>query len=450
MTKPATAPYRLSTVHSGPLSGRIRLPGDKSISHRALMFGAVSMGETVIEGLLEGEDVMATGKAMRDMGAHIRKRGERWHVSGLGVGGLLEPRETLDFGNSGTGVRLCMGLAGTHQFTTRYIGDDSLRSRPMDRVLNPLRTIGVEVVEHRRNCLPIALRGPRLPLPVEYTVPMASAQVKSCVLLAALPIPGTSRVTEPVMTRDHTEKMLRAFGADIEISTSANGSRLIEMQGLPDLKGQHVTVPGDPSSAAFPLVAALIVPGSDIVIENNLMNPTRTGLIETLQEMGADISIENRRESGGEDIADLHVKHSELKGVTVPAARAPSMIDEYPILAVAAAFASGETRMEGLAELRVKESDRLAVMALGLKANGVDCEEGETSLIVRGGAQKLGGSMVATHLDHRIAMSFLVLGLAAQEPVTIDDQRVIATSFPGFVSDFRRLGAEFLTNAEVA
>jgi 3-phosphoshikimate 1-carboxyvinyltransferase len=450
MSHQPSSPSPLRAVRSGPLIGRLRLPGDKSISHRALMFGAISMGETVIEGLLEGDDVLATAGAMRSMGATAEKRGERWHVAGLGVGGLLEPKETLDFGNSGTGVRLCMGLAGTHGFITRYTGDASLRSRPMGRVLDPLRAIGVEMVEDHDGRLPIAIRGPSLPLPIEYTVPMASAQVKSCVLLAALPIPGTTRVIEPVKTRDHTEKMLKAFGGVIEVTERGDGARLIELRGLPNLTGQQVTVPGDPSSAAFPLVAGLIVPGSDLVIENVLMNPTRTGLLETLLEMGADITIENRRESGGEDLADLHVKHSELKGVAVPADRAPSMIDEYPVLSVAAAFASGETRMEGLGELRVKESDRLAVMATGLKANGVDCEEGEDSLIVRGGANRLGGGRVTTHLDHRIAMSFLVMGLAAHEPVEIDDRRVIATSFPGFVPDFEALGAEFAAGAEAA
>jgi 3-phosphoshikimate 1-carboxyvinyltransferase len=431
-----------SSQHKGPLTGTVRVPGDKSISHRAMMFGAMARGKTRVTGLLEGEDVLASGRAMQALGATVKKAGDVWEIDGLGVGGFLEPQAPLDFGNAGTGVRLTMGLVGAYPFITRFVGDASLTARPMGRVLDPLRAIGVEVVEHHDNKLPIALRGPRTPLPINYRVPMASARVKSCVLLAGLVIPGETVVVEPIMTRDHTEKMLEGFGADIAIATDADGVRTIRVQGLPDLMGQDLIVPGDPSSAGFPLVAALIVPGSEVVIENVLMNPTRTGLIDTLIEMGGDIVIENRRVSGGEDIADLRVKHSRLKGVTVPPQRAPSMIDEYPVLAVAAAFAEGRTVMEGIDELRVKESDRLAAVARGLEANGVECEEGEDFLIVSGKGEVTGGGTVKTHLDHRIAMSFLVMGMAANSPVTVDDDQMIATSFPSFAGDFSRLGAD--------
>lgn len=446
----AHASHPRASHHGGPLSGTIRVPGDKSISHRAMMFGAMALGRTTVTGLLEGEDVLATGRAMVALGARIEKTGATWAIDGLGVGGFLAPQADLDFGNAGTGVRLTMGLVGAYPFVTRFVGDASLTARPMGRVLDPLRAIGVEVVEHDNNRLPIALRGPRTPLPVNYRVPMASAQVKSCILLAGLVIPGETVVVEPIMTRDHTEKMLAGFGADIAIATNADGVRTITVKGLPDLRGQTLIVPGDPSSAGFPLVAALIVPGSDITIENVLMNPTRTGLIETLIEMGGDIAVVNRRVSGGEDIADLRVKASRLKGVSVPAERAPSMIDEYPVLAVAAAFAEGRTEMPGLDELRVKESDRLAAVARGLEANGVICEEGHDYLIVEGGGGVKGGGTVKTHLDHRIAMSFLVMGMASDRPVTVDDDAMIATSFPSFIADFTRLGAGFSADGEAA
>ncbi|WMT92148.1 3-phosphoshikimate 1-carboxyvinyltransferase [Pelagibacterium sp. H642] len=446
----ALPPRPRASHHRGALSGTIRVPGDKSISHRAMMFGAMALGRTTVTGLLEGEDVLATGRAMQALGAKVEKTGETWQIDGLGVGGFLAPRTDLDFGNAGTGVRLTMGLVGTYPFVTRFTGDASLSARPMKRVLDPLRAIGVEVVEHHDNKLPIALRGAAEPVLVNYRVPMASAQVKSCVLLAGLVIPGTTTVVEPIMTRDHTEKMLEGFGADISIETDAEGVRTIRVEGLPELKAQELIVPGDPSSAGFPLVAALIVPGSEVVIENVLMNPTRTGLIETLIEMGGDIAIENRRTSGGEDIADLRVKASRLKGVAVPAERAPSMIDEYPVLAVAAAFAEGPTEMVGIEELRVKESDRLAAVARGLEANGVACEEGHDFLIVQGKGAVPGGGTVATHLDHRIAMSFLVMGLASDKPVTVDDDRMIATSFPSFEADFTRLGAGFSAAEDAA
>ena len=441
----ATAPQPALARRSPPLRGAARVPGDKSISHRAFMFGGLASGETRITGLLEGEDVLRTGEAMKAMGAHIEKKGEEWIIRGTGNGALLQPRGPLDFGNAGTGSRLTMGLVGTYDMETTFIGDASLQSRPMGRVLDPLRQMGVQVLSAAPgDRMPITLRGPRHAAPIAYRVPMASAQVKSAVLLAALNTPGVTTVIEPVMTRDHTEKMLKGFGAAIDVETDAQGVRHIAIEGQGRLAGQAIAVPGDPSSAAFPLVAALIVPGSDIVIGNVLMNPTRTGLILTLQEMGADIEVQNPRKAGGEDVADLRVRHSELKGVTVPAERAPSMIDEYPVLAVAAAFAEGETLMQGLEELRVKESDRLAAVAAGLKLNGVGCAEGEATLAVRGapGGRGLGGgAAVRTHLDHRIAMSFLVMGLASEHPVTIDDRTMIATSFPEFMGLMERLGA---------
>ena len=426
-----------------PLNGRVRVPGDKSISHRAFLFGGLASGRTRVTGLLEGEDVLATGRAMRQMGATIEREGEAFVIDGVGNGCLLEPDGVLDFGNAGTGSRLTMGLAGTYDFTSTFIGDASLTGRPMGRVLDPLRQMGVQVLARSRDRLPLSLRGPRVAAPITYRVPMPSAQVKSAVLLAGLNAPGITSVIEPVMTRDHTEKMLAGFGAQIEVETDGEGVRTIRLKGQGDLKGvADFVVPGDPSSAAFLVVAALIVPGSDVTIENVLMNPTRTGLIETLLEMGGSIEILDRRLSGGEDVATLRVRHSELKGVLVPAARAPSMIDEYPVLSVAAAFAEGTTRMEGLDELRVKESDRLSAVAAGLAANGVEHREGEDWLTVTGrpDGKGLGGGTVATHLDHRIAMSFLVLGLASEKPVTVDDAAMIATSFPEFTGLVAQLG----------
>jgi 3-phosphoshikimate 1-carboxyvinyltransferase len=419
------------------------VPGDKSISHRSLMFGGLASGETRITGLLEGEDVINTGRAMAAMGATIARKGDEWIVQGTGNGCLLEPQAPLDFGNAGTGCRLTMGLAGVYAMRSTFIGDASLTKRPMGRVLDPLRQMGVQVESQPGDRLPVTLTGPRTAAPITYRLPMASAQVKSAVLLAGLNTPGITTVIEPVATRDHTEKMLTGFGAKLDVTIDTDGARRISIEGQGDLRGQIIAVPGDPSSAAFPLVAALIVPGSDIIIENVLMNDTRTGLITTLIEMGGDITLINRRNAGGEDVADLHVKASELTGVEVPAARAPSMIDEYPALAVAASFAKGETRMTGLDELRVKESDRLAAVARGLEANGVDCTEGHDWLTVRGrpDGKGIGGGTVATHLDHRIAMSFLVMGLAAENPVTVDDATMIATSFPEFMGLMAALGA---------
>jgi 3-phosphoshikimate 1-carboxyvinyltransferase len=440
-THPSARP---ATAHrSENLSGTVHIPGDKSISHRSFMFGGLASGETRITGLLEGEDVINTGKAMSAMGAKIRKDGNAWIIHGTGNGCLLRPEAPLDFGNAGTGSRLTMGLVGVYDMETTFIGDASLQSRPMKRVLDPLRQMGVQVKAAEGDRMPLTLHGPRTAAPITYRVPMASAQVKSAVLLAGLNTPGITTVIEPVMTRDHTEKMLKGFGANLEVETGKDGVRQIRIEGQGKLIGQTIDVPGDPSSTAFPLVAALIVPGSDITIKNVLMNPTRTGLILTLQEMGGQIDIQNPRLAGGEDVADLRVRASDLKGVTVPVSRAPSMIDEYPVLAVAASFAEGETVMNGLEELRVKESDRLAAVARGLEANGVDCAEGEETLSVRGvpGGKGLGGSTVATHLDHRIAMAFLVMGLAAQKPVTVDDSTMIATSFPEFMGLMTGLGA---------
>ncbi|HEV7319825.1 MAG TPA: 3-phosphoshikimate 1-carboxyvinyltransferase [Ensifer sp.] len=438
--RPATA------RRSADLRGTIRVPGDKSISHRALMLGGLAAGQTRITGLLEGEDVMATARAMQAMGARIRKEGGTWIVDGVGNGALLAPEAPLDFGNAGTGCRLVMGLAGVYDFETTFIGDASLSRRPMARVLDPLREMGVQVRASTGDRLPVTLRGPKTPTPISYRVPVASAQVKSAVLLAGLNAPGITTVIEPVMTRDHTERMLEGFGAALLVETDTAGVRTIRLQGRGRLAGQSVIVPGDPSSAAFPLVAALIVPGSDITIENVLMNPARTGLILTLQEMGADIEVIDIRLRGGEDVADLRVRHSDLKGVAVPEERAPSMIDEYPVLAVAAAFAEGATTMSGLQELRVKESDRLSAVAAALKLNGVDFDEGKSSLVVRGrpagkGLGNASGGVVKTDLDHRIAMSFLVMGLASQHPVAIDDATMIATSFPEFTTLMAGLGA---------
>jgi len=433
----------LRARRSGPLSGTVRPPGDKSISHRSLMLGALAVGETTVEGLLEGEDVLATAAAMRAFGATVsRDAGGTWSVKGLGVGGLLEPDAVIDYGNAGTGSRLAMGMAGSHAFAATFTGDASLVGRPMGRIFDPLRRIGVQIVARSGDRLPATLRGPDMPVPIEYRLPVASAQVKSAVLLAGLNVPGTTTVIEPVPTRDHTERMLKAFGAAIETEAGADGGRIIRVEGRTDLRPQKIVVPGDPSSAAFPIVAALVVEGSDVTVANVLMNPTRFGLVETLLEMGADVTVENRRSIGGEDVGDVRVRASRLKGVAVPPERAPAMIDEYPILAVAAAFAEGDTRFEGIGELRVKESDRIASVVAGLVANGVEVEEGPESLVVHGRPKVAGGGTVATHLDHRIAMSFLVLGMASEEPVTVDDAAPIATSFPEFRAMMAGLGAD--------
>ncbi len=441
-----SAPQPLTSLASAGLAGTVRVPGDKSISHRSLMFGALALGETVITGLLEGEDVLNTAKAMAAMGARIERWNDddSWHVTGVGLGGFQPPAQTIDFGNSGTGARLVMGLIATTPISARMSGDASLRSRPMGRIVTPLKLFGTRFDTAEGDRMPLTVHGAKEPVPVEYRLPMASAQVKSAVLLAGLNAPGETTVIEPEATRDHTEKMLQGFGAELKFGEADDGARTITVQGHVELKGQPVEVPGDPSSAAFPLVAALIVPDSEVTVENVLLNETRTGLLTTLQEMGADITISNERVSGGEPIGDVTARTSKLKGVSVPASRAPSMIDEYPVLAVAAAFAEGTTRMEGLHELRVKESDRLTAVAAGLNANGVICKTGDDWLEVTGGAGKAaGGGTVTTHLDHRIAMSFLVMGLATDQPVSVDDGNVMATSFPGFRAFMERLGAHF-------
>ncbi len=442
----AAAMQPLSAAPSDALVGEVRVPGDKSISHRALMLGALAVGETRIEGLLEGEDVLNTAQVMAALGATV-KRDEAsglWHVWGRGVGGLAEPEDLLDFGNSGTGVRLAMGVIAGQPISAVLTGDASLRRRPMERVMAPLRRMGVTFQAREGGRLPMAMRGPETLLPLEYALPVASAQVKSAVLMAGLAAPGRTSVIEPHPTRDHSERMLRHFGAEVAIEALSEGGRRIDVTGQPELTGSAITVPADPSSAAFPLVAALLVPGSDVRLPGVCMNPHRCGLITTLQEMGGDIAIENAREEGGEPIADLRVRGSRLKAVEVPAERAPSMIDEYPVLAVAASCAEGTTVMRGLAELRVKESDRLATTARGLESCGLSVEEGSDSLAVRGvGGHPPGGNNtpIKTELDHRIAMSFLVLGLASERPVLIDDAAPIATSFPGFAEMMASLGA---------
>ncbi|MCB1457352.1 MAG: 3-phosphoshikimate 1-carboxyvinyltransferase, partial [Nitratireductor sp.] len=406
------------------LVGTAAIPGDKSISHRSVIFGGLASGTTRISGLLEGEDVINSIRAMEALGARASRSDDGlWTIAGTGNGLLLEPQAALDFGNSGTGCRLFMGLLGAYDFESTFVGDPSLSKRPMGRVLDPVALCGMQVIRQSDGGrLPVTIRGPKMATPITYTVPMPSAQVKSAVLLAGLNAAGVTTVTERVMTRDHTEKMLTGFGAGLEVETDADGTRHIRIEGQGKLTGQDILVPADPSSAAFPIVAALIVPGSDITVTGVLMNPARTGLITTLLEMGGDIEIMNERLSGGEAIADLRVRSSQLKGVTVPGERSASMIDEYPVLSVAASFATGETIMEDLAELRVKESDRLAAVARGLEANGVDCEEGSDWLKVRGrpDGKGLGGGTVETHLDHRIAMSFLVMGMASEKPVTVD------------------------------
>ncbi|WP_306148110.1 MULTISPECIES: 3-phosphoshikimate 1-carboxyvinyltransferase [unclassified Roseibium] len=446
-----SAPVPLTSAAGSPLKGTIRVPGDKSISHRSLMFGALAVGRTTVQGLLESEDVLATADAMRAVGAKIEKQDDgSYTVDGIGLGSLLEPEGVIDFGNAGTGVRLTMGIFGSHNIAATFVGDASLSKRPMGRVLDPLREMGTNVIARDGDRLPASIRGAEQALPITYRVPMPSAQVKSAVLLAGLNAPGVTTVIEPIATRDHTEKMLKGFGADISVSLNEAGERVIKLTGQPELKPQDIDVPADPSSAAFPIVAALIVPGSDVTIENVMLNEHRTGIITTLIEMGGDIELLNKRSAGGEEVADIRVKHSLLKGITVPAKRAPSMIDEYPVLAIAAAFAEGDTFMLGLEELRVKESDRLAAVARGLEANGIPCVETEDTLTVTGGASDIGGGTVVTHLDHRIAMSFLILGIAAHKPVTVDDGAVIATSFPTFTSLFEELGAKISANSSEA
>jgi 3-phosphoshikimate 1-carboxyvinyltransferase len=420
----------------------MRVPGDKSVSHRALMLGALAVGETRIEGLLEGEDVLRTAAAMRLLGAEVEREGPgRWRVAGRGVGGIAEPTDVLDMGNSGTAARLLAGVLASHPVFAVMTGDASLRRRPMRRVTEPLAQCGARFTARDGGRLPLAVEGARDALPIEYTVPVASAQVKSAVLLAGLNAPGETRVEERQATRDHSERMLRYFGAHVVVEAHGAG-RVVTLQGQPELRGADVRVPGDPSSAAFPLVAALVVPGSHVRIEGVGLNPLRTGLLATLREMGADLRVENEREEGGEPVGDLVASYTGLRGVDVAPERAPSMIDEYPVLAVAAACAEGLTRMRGLAELRVKESDRLVATAALLAANGVRVEvEGDDLLVHGTGRPPRGGGRVETHMDHRLAMSALVLGQAAAEGVAVDDAGFVDTSFPGFADLMRGLGA---------
>ena len=419
-----------------PLRGTIRVPGDKSISHRSIMLGALAVGETRVTGLLEGEDVLATAAAMRAMGAEVERTGSgEWRVHGVGVGALLQPGQALDMGNSGTSTRLLMGLIASHGITASFIGDASLSKRPMGRVIDPLSRMGADFTASPGGTLPLMLRGACPAVPIEYRLPVASAQVKSAVLLAGLNTPGVTTVIEPIPTRDHSERMLRGFGAELTVDVESDGTRVIRIRGEADLKPQVIEVPGDPSSAAFFMVAALVVPGSDLIIENVGLNPTRAGLVEVLRAMGGSIEELNAREVGGEPVADLRVRHSQLKGIAVDPALAPSMIDEFPVLFVAAALAEGTTVTTGLEELRVKESDRLSVMAEALSAAGVRLSEQEDGLTIEGtGGDPLPGtaSAIATHLDHRIAMSMAVAGLASRAGVEVDDTRPIATSFPQF------------------
>ncbi len=441
-------PARPPTVArlSNPLSGTIRVPGDKSISHRALMLGALAIGRTEISGLLEGEDILATAAAVNALGATAAPAAAggsdgRWIVDGIGIGGLIELENLLDLGNSGTAARLLLGILATHPITTFVTGDASLRRRPMGRIVDPLSRFGARFVTREGARLPLVVTGATNPIPIIYRLPVPSAQVKSAVLLAGLNTPGTTTVIEPQPTRDHTERMLRHFGAEVMTEPKEGGGRRIAVEGYPELAAAPIVVPGDPSSAAFPLVAALIVRGSEVIIEGVGVNPLRTGLFECLREMGADIALLNQREEGGEPVADIRARAGTLTGADIPAERAPRMIDEYPILAVAAACARGRTVMRGLAELRVKESDRLAAISSGLAACGARVDiEGDT-LIVDGDARPpAGGALIETQLDHRIAMAFLVLGLASRAPVRIDDAMPIATSFPGFIGLINGLG----------
>lgn len=439
------------TSHAcGPLQGRAEVPGDKSISHRSLILGALSVGETKISGLLEGQDVLDTAKAMRAFGAEVTDLGAgNWSVHGVGVGGFAEPENVIDCGNSGTGVRLIMGAMATSPITATFTGDASLNGRPMARVTDPLAEFGCQTVGRQGGRLPMTLVGAADPIPVRYVVPVPSAQVKSAVLFAGLNAPGKTVVIEKEATRDHTERMLAGFGAEITTEITDEG-RVITLTGQPELKAQTIDVPRDPSSAAFPVCAALIVPGSDVLVPGIGLNPTRAGLYTTLREMGADLTYENERIEGGEPVADLRARFSpDLHGIEVPAERAASMIDEYPVLSVVASFAKGKTHMPGVKELRVKESDRIDAMAIGLRANGIEVDEGPDwwSVIGLGHGNVTGGATCASQLDHRIAMSFLILGMAATNPIAVDDGGPIATSFPIFEGLMGGLGADVRRDA---
>ncbi|MDB9802877.1 3-phosphoshikimate 1-carboxyvinyltransferase [Planktomarina temperata] len=440
----------MTSHKSGPLRGQADVPGDKSISHRSLILGALSLGETRIQGLLEGDDVLDTGKAMQAFGAEvINHGGGSWSVHGVGVGGFAEPDHVIDCGNSGTGVRLIMGAMATSPIAATFTGDGSLNKRPMGRVTDPLALFGAQSYGRSEGRLPLTLIGAAQALPVRYEVPMPSAQVKSAVLLAGLNAPGQTVVIEKEATRDHTERMLVGFGAELTVEQTDAG-RVITLTGQPELRPQDIIVPRDPSSAAFPVCAALIVEGSDVLVPNIGLNPTRAGLFYTLQEMGADLTFENMREEGGEPVADLRAKYSpDMQGIAVPPERAASMIDEYPILSVVASFAHGVTRMHGVKELRVKESDRIEAMATGLRAAGVTVQDGPDWWHVHGlGGAVKGGALAATHLDHRIAMSFLILGIGAREGMSIDDGGPVATSFPIFEPLMAALGASIARTSE--
>lgn len=437
-------PIPMMSKKTGPLRGTAEVPGDKSISHRSLILGALSIGETRVEGLLEGQDVLDTAKAMRAFGAEVTRHGDgAWSIHGVGVGGFAEPDGVIDCGNSGTGVRLIMGAMATTPIAATFTGDASLNGRPMGRITDPLKAFGAEVLGRSGGRLPLTIRGAQEPIPLRYRLPVPSAQVKSAVLLAGLNARGDTVVIEPEATRDHTERMLRGFGASVAVDTDDDGARVITLTGQPELQAQSITVPRDPSSAAFPVCAALIVEGSDVLVPNIGLNPTRAGLFETLRDMGADLTYENLRDEGGEPVADLRARFSpDLRGIDVPPERAASMIDEYPVLSVVAAFAEGRTMMTGVRELRVKESDRIDAMAVGLRALGATVDEGEDWFAVDGlGAGGLpGGGTVESRLDHRIAMSFLVGGLASGKPVSVDDGQPIATSFPIFEPLIQGLG----------
>ena len=450
MTQP-TAPQPRRFIPTGPLRGTLRVPGDKSISHRALMLGSLAVGETRVRGLLEGEDVLATAAAMRAMGATIERTGTNdsgaiWIVHGVGVGGLMQPAGALDMGNSGTSTRLLMGLVASHRLTATFIGDASLSKRPMGRVIDPLSLMGAEFTASPGGTLPLMVRGLVPAVPISYRLPVASAQVKSAILLAGLNAPGVTEVIEPVPTRDHSERMLRGFGAELSVEVDSDGVRHIRLVGEAELRPQTIEVPGDPSSAAFPIVAALITPGSEVTVTHVGMNPTRTGLYKMLEAMGADLTYSNEREVGGEPVADITARHSVLRGIEVPPEVAPSMIDEFPVFFVAASMAQGRTVTSGLDELRVKESDRLSIMSSGLARLGVSVNENENGLTIEGSAGEPlhGGNAaptIAAELDHRIAMSFAVAGMNTKGGLQIDDVSPIATSFPTFETMLQELRA---------
>jgi 3-phosphoshikimate 1-carboxyvinyltransferase len=445
ITEKPVLPAPLASHGASPLTGRFLTPGDKAISHRALIIAALAVGRTTIEGLLDAEDVQSTAAALRQLGVRVDADAEAWRVHGLGVGGLMPPQVRLDLGNSGTGLRLLLGLLAPYNFAGRFTGGPTLTRRPLRALLDALAPIGVVVEETVEGGLPLTRRGPALPLPFHHVMAAPSDQIKSALLLAAVQIAGTSTIVEPVATSDHTEKLLADFGAAITVTTDESGSTTITVTGLVELRPRHLVVPGDPSSAGYAVVAALIVPGSDLVVENVLVNPARTGLIDTLLEMGGDIQFINQRMVGGEHVADLRVRSSRLKGLHIDAQHAGTMLDDIPVLAMAAAFAQGETVIEGLAELRLQECDRLAATAVGLAANKVTVTEGETSLTIVGDSRVDGGGKVTSRSDHRIAMSFLVLGLASKHRVTVDDIGSIAASFPGFVDAMTAVGGRFET-----